>query len=235
VQTQSLIEIDGSGHHARGTCHCCPHSAPCATKVARIAAESSQYVAEPAAADARTRYPHPGRRSAWCSRVAARSRRRTRLRTTAPPTGRPTANATRGGSSEGPSSAALTSSAPARRRRPRAKARNIARSPTRQIRPRGSRGPCCGAARPPRDRRGCASGSGIRASSSASGCSAGTSSSRMASSNARAEVRGPGASARWWKIEVRARADGSVYAGFRDVSNRTRLPDASLVGIPRPR
>ena len=96
----------------------------------------------------------------------------------------------------GPRRAALTSRTPDRARRPRARARNIARSRTRQIRLRGSRDPSSGACESPRGRPGCASGRENRGSSSASGCWAGTSSSRMASSNARGRSVGPGATAR---------------------------------------
>ena len=126
------------------------------------------------------------RARAASSRTTARRRRRSRLRTTAPPTRRPTAYATRGGRSS-PTRAHVTESTPRRQRVPAASARKDARSRTRQIRPTGGRGLSTDDAVLRRDRRGCASGGGIRASSSASGCSAGTSSSRMASSNARAE------------------------------------------------
>src|SRR5204862_85332 len=130
---------------------------------------------------------------AW-ARVAARSRRRTRFRTTAPPTGRPTAYATRGGSVTGPTTAQLTITSPRRRRRPRASARNIDRSRIGQIRPTGGRGSWPADAGARRDRLSSASADGSRASCSAGDCSVGTSSSRMASSNARA-TRGAGRAA----------------------------------------
>jgi hypothetical protein len=168
----------------------------CARSVDARSAESSRYVAPAAAGVGRTRYPQPGCNNACCSRTAARRRRRTRLRMTALPTGRDTAYDTRGGSVSGPRHAALTSSTPDRARRPRARARNIARSRTRQIRRRGLRDPSSGACESPRGRPGCASGRENRGSSCASGCWAGTSSSRMASSNARGRSVGPGATAR---------------------------------------
>ena len=83
---------------------------------------------------------------------------------------------------------------PARCRRARARASNVARSRTRQIRPRDASGRGRGGPAARRARPRCASGGGSRGSSCASGCWAGTCASRMASSRRSPrglEVRGP--------------------------------------------
>ena len=88
----------------------------------------------------------------------------------------------------------VTINTPRRRRRPWASARNVDRSRIGQIRPTGGSGPWTDGGAAPRGRPSSASAGGNRASCFACGCSVETSSSRMASSNARATTRwGPGA------------------------------------------
>ena len=127
-----------------------------------------------------------------------------------------------GGSEPGPTTALVTITTPRRRRRPRASARNVARSRIGQIRPTGGSGPWTGGGAARRDRPSCSSASGSRASCSACGCSVGTSSSRMASSNARAATRwGPGAQRR------------ILDAGARTAGESTGRPLPSTIHPPR--
>ena len=91
--------------------------------------------------------------------TAARRRRRIRLRSTAEPTRRPIAYATRGGSVD-PSSAKRRDTGPTRWRGARARASKVARSRTRQIRPRAASGHGLGGPEARLSRR--ASASGVR-------------------------------------------------------------------------
>jgi hypothetical protein len=122
---------------------------------------------------AANRYAPPGTSSPASSATAARSRRRARLRSTAVPNRRPMAYATRGGSSE-PSLTKRNETGPARRRRALARASNVARSRTRQIRPRDASARGRGGRAARRDPPWCACGGGNRGSWHACDCWVGT-------------------------------------------------------------
>jgi hypothetical protein len=96
-----------------------------------------------------------------------------RLRTTADPAHRPTAYATRGGASVR-SCTKRSVTAPALRRRARARASNVAWPRTRRIRRRDASGRAHGGRGARHDRHACACGRGNRGSSCVCGCSAGT-------------------------------------------------------------
>jgi len=122
---------------------------------------------------AANRYAPPGTSSPASSATAARSRRRARLRSTAAPKCRPMAYATRGGSSD-PSVRKRSETGPARRRRALARASNVARSRTRQIRPRDASARGRGGRAGRRDPPWCACGGGNRGSWRACDCWVGT-------------------------------------------------------------
>ena len=89
------------------------------------------------------------------------------------------------------------------------------------------------AARGPRDRPSCASAGGSRASCSACDCSVGTSSSRMASSNARAATRwGPGAARRMPRWYRRARTAPESTGARRRTRQSTRRAGRSAARCP---
>jgi hypothetical protein len=126
-----------------------------------------------------------------------------------------------------------------RRRRPRASARNDDWPRTRQIKPKAGSGPWCGDVESPRGPLDCASGAGIRASSCVSGCSAGMSVSRMASSDARAE-EGPRGGRAACLLSTRAQVDRASLRADHECQQSTpfatNAPDAScwhLVGTRR--
>lgn len=146
-------------------------------------------------APAETRYAPPGTSWSRQARIAARKRRRARFRATAPPTRRPTAYATWGGPVE-PTARNRTATGPRRQRRARARSWNVAWSRMRQIRPSAGPGPADAGPGPRLGRRASASEPGIRASSSACGCSAGRSASRTASSRGTRSISPPGRVAR---------------------------------------
>jgi hypothetical protein len=107
-----------------------------------------------------------------------------------------------------------------RRRRPRASARNDDWPRTRQIKPKAGSGPWCGDVESPRGPLDCASGAGTRVSSCVSGCSAGMSVSRMASSNARAEV-GPRGGRAACLLSTRAQVDRASLRAAHECQQST--------------
>ncbi len=120
----------------------------------------------------------------------ARRRRRTRLRTTAGPSARPRANATRGGVElPGGSRMYVHQRTPARARCPSAARRVKARrSRMCQIKPTDGDGPWRDATSARRDRPGCSSGGGNRASWHGGGCWVGRCASRSPPRAARGSV-----------------------------------------------
>ena len=168
---------------------------------------------------AANRYAPPGRSSPASSATAARSRRRARLRSTAVPNRRPMAYATRGGSSD-PSERKRSETGPARRRLALARASNVARSRTRQIRRRAAsaREPGGRAAR--RGPPSCACGCGNRASWRACGCWVGTCASTK--SPLEAVARGP----KWGT----AREAETAQCTARKPSNAMRSRSGHLSG-----
>ena len=172
------------------------------------------------------------------SATAARSRRRARLRSTAVPKRRPMAYATRGGSSD-PSVRKRSETGPARCRRAPARASNVARSRTRQIRPRGASGRGPGARAALHGPPWCASGGGSRGSWRACGCSAGTCASTMASSRRPRAARGRGPRGRRKPTQCTSPARSDATRSARSKSGetpaapcRTRMP--VLRCAPRP-
>ena len=152
---------------------------------------------------AANRYAPPGRSSPEPT-AAARRRRRARLRSTAVPNPRPMAYATLGGSSE-PSVRKRSETGPALCRRAPARASNVARSRTGQIRPRDASGHGRGGRAGQRDPPWCACGGGNRGSWRACDCWAGTCASTKSLLEAVAAARSRGPRGRRKRTSVRVR------------------------------